>query len=294
MFRDGLCRLSATAFSKCIEFEDVTYQLAQPDDQTAIFETLCDMYNAHDSSIGLQVCLVSRHVSRDSLQKRIEISAQGDGHDDMRALYSAMLQEQMEHGNNGLVKAKFLVLTIEAENIKAARAKFGRIALDALSYFKSMGSLAKVLNGQEWLEVLHSILHPDGENFSFSWEWLAPSGLSVKDFIAPSSFRFGEARTFRMGEKYGAASFIQVTAPELEDRMLAELMNADNGILISLHIRSIDQDKAIKTVKRKITDLDSMKIDAQKRAVREGFDMDIIPTDIATYAGEAKNILHNL
>jgi type IV secretory pathway VirB4 component len=97
-----------------------------------------------------------------------------------------------------------------------------------------------------------------------------------------------------MGEKYGAASFIQVTAPELEDRMLAELMNADNGILISLHIRSIDQDKAIKTVKRKITDLDSMKIDAQKRAVREGFDMEIIPTDIATYAGEAKNILHNL
>lgn len=56
----------------------------------------------------------------------------------------------------------------------------------------------------------------------------------------------------------------------------------------------MDQNEAIKTVKRKITDLDSMKIDAQKRAAREGFDMDIIPTDIATYAGEAKNILRDL
>ena len=65
-------------------------------------------------------------------------------------------------------------------------------------------------------------------------------------------------------------------------------------LLLSIHVRSMDQNEAIKTVKRKITDIDSMKIDAQKRAAREGFDMDIIPTDIATYAGEAKNILRDL
>lgn len=63
---------------------------------------------------------------------------------------------------------------------------------------------------------------------------------------------------------------------------------------MSIHIRSMDQAEAIKTVKRKITDIDGMKIDAQKRAVREGFDMDIVPTDIATYAVEAKNILRDL
>ena len=56
----------------------------------------------------------------------------------------------------------------------------------------------------------------------------------------------------------------------------------------------MDQNEAIKTVKRKITDLDSMKIDAQKRAAREGFDIDILPSDLATYAGEAKNILRDL
>ena len=294
MYKDGLCRLSTTEYSRCIEFEDVTYQLAQQDDQTAIFESLCDLYNAHDSSIGLQVCLVSRYVSKESLRKRIEIAAQGDGGDELRVLYTAMLREQMEKGNNGLVKTKFLVLTIQAESVKAARAKFSRIILDVLGYFKAMGSGAVALSGRDWLEVLHGILHPNGERFSFSWDWLVPSGLSTKDYIAPSSFRFGEARMFRMGDKYGAASFMQITAPELEDRMLTELLNADNGILVSLHIRSMDQDKAIKTVKRKITDLDSMKIDAQKRAAREGFDMDIIPTDIATYAGEAKNILHDL
>lgn len=111
---------------------------------------------------------------------------------------------------------------------------------------------------------------------------------------AQDTFRFGEARKFTMADKFCAVSFLQISAPEMDDRMLTELLDTDSGLLVSLHIRSMDQNEAIKTVKRKITDIDSMKIDAQKKAVREGFDMDIIPTDLATYAGEAKNILRDL
>ncbi|MCI7810016.1 ATP-binding protein [bacterium] len=294
MYPDGLCKLDDTAWSRCIEFEDVNYQLAQPDDQTAIFEALCDMYNAHDSSIGMEITLPCRHMNREDFVKRIEIAAQGDDFDDLRELYTQMLRRQLEQGNNGLVKSKLLILTIEANDIQSARAKFSRIMLDALNHFKTMGALAKALDGREWLELLHGILHPYGERFSFDWDWLPPSGLHVKDFIAPSSFRFGAARRFQMGTKYCAASFLQITAPEMDDRILAELLDTDSDLLLSIHVRSMDQNEAIKTVKRKITDIDSMKIDAQKRAAREGFDMDIIPTDIATYAGEAKNILRDL
>ena len=294
MYPDGLCRLDDTTWSRCIEFEDVNYQLAGQDDQTAIFEALCDMYNAHDASIGMELTLICRKVNRADFRKRIEIAAQGDAFDGVRVLYTEMLRTQLEHGNNGMVKTKFLVLTIEAGDIRTARARFSRITLDALGHFKAMGALAKALDGREWLEVLHGVLHPDGERFSFAWEWLAPSGLHVKDFIVPSSFRFGEARRFRMGAKYGAASFLQITAPELNDWVLADLLDTDSSIFVSLHIRSMDQNEAIKTVKRKITDLDSMKIDAQKRAAREGFDIDILPSDLATYAGEAKNILRDL
>ena len=294
MYPDGLCKLDDHTWSKCIEFEDVNYQLAKPDDQTAIFEALCDMYNAHDASIGMQLSLVSRRMNREDFVKRIEIAAQGDHFDHIRELYTQMLRKQLERGNNGLIKTKYLTLTIEARDSKTARARFSRIVMDALNHFKVMGALAKELGGKEWLEMLHGVLHPDGDRFSFEWDWLAPSGLHVKDFICPSSFRFGEARRFQMGGKFGAVSFLQITAPEMNDRLLADLLDTDSTILVSLHIRSMDQNEAIKTVKRKITDLDSMKIDAQKRAAREGFDMDIIPSDLATYAGEAKNILRDL
>lgn len=288
MYKDGICRLANGRYSKCIEFEDINYQLAQPDDKTAIFEALCDMYNSFDASISVQLSLISRHANKDDFKNSITIAPQNDDFDSIRAEYTEMLRTQLERGNNGLIKTKFLTFTVEAKDIRSARARLARIETDTLNHFKVIGAAARVLDGKQRLEVLHGIFHPDGERFNFAWEWLPASGLSVKDFIAPSSFRFGDGRMFQMGGKFGAVSFLQIVAPELSDRMLADFMDAENGIIVNLHIQSIDHNEAIKTIKRKITDLDRMKIEEQKKAIRSGYDMDIIPSDLATYGGEAK------
>ena len=97
-----------------------------------------------------------------------------------------------------------------------------------------------------------------------------------------------------MGKKYGTVSFLQILAPELNDRLLADFLDMESSLIVSMHIQSVDQVKAIKTVKRKITDLDRSKIEEQKKAVRAGYDMDIIPSDLATYGSEAKKLLQDL
>ncbi|WP_101773799.1 VirB4-like conjugal transfer ATPase, CD1110 family [Peptostreptococcus faecalis] len=294
MYPDGICKLDEKHYSKSIAFEDINYQLAQPDDKTATFENLCDFYNYFDASVGVQLSLISSSTNKEDFEQSIVISEQGDDFDSIRTEYSGMLQNQLARGNNGLVKSKYLTLTIEADNLKAARARLSRIEADVLNHFKVIGAPAKPLDGKHRLETLHGIFHPDSERFSFAWDWLPKSGLSVKDYIAPSSFRFGDNRMFRMGKKLGAVSFLQILAPELNDRMLADFMEAQDGLMVNLHIRSIDHSEAIKTIKRKITDLDAMKIAEQKKAVRSGYDMDIIPSDLATYGGEAKNLLRDL
>ncbi len=294
MFPDGLCRLEGGAFSKTIAFEDVNYRLASPEDQRDIFEHLCDFYNGYDPTIGVQMTLSSRYVEHGPEEDLFGIHPQGDDLDPVREDAAGILRFQYERGSNGYVKTKYVTLTIEAENLPAARARFARIETDTLNRFKVMGAAAHVLDGKERLELLHGILHPEGGKFAFDWDWLAPSGLSVKDFIAPSSFHFGETRTFRIGEMYGAVSFLQITAPEIHDRILAEFMETEGNILVTMHIRGINQNEAIKMVKRKITDLDAMKIQEQKRAVRSGYDMDILPSDLATYGQDAKELLKTL
>lgn len=295
MYPDGICRLAGKLYSKSIEFFDINYQLAQPDNKTATFEALCDFYNSLDSSIGLQLTFVNRVAGKGEFAKSIEIPPQWDGFDDVRTEYAAMLQNQLAKGNNGLIKKKYLTFTLEAENVKAAKSRLSRLETDIQNHLKVLGAQNHPLSGRERLEVLHGIFHPDGDmSFLFDWKWLTPSGLSTKDFIAPTSFAFKKGRTFEMGNKTGAVSFLQILAPELNDRMLADLLNVDGHLLVNLHIRSIDQSEAIKTIKHKITDLDRMKIEEQKKAVRSGYDMDIIPSDLATYGGEAKDLLRDL
>ena len=294
IYPDGVCRIDRRTFSKCIAFEDISYQLAQPETRTAIFEHLCDLYNYVDASIHVQLSFLNRKVDPVQYAKSFEIALQGDDFDDIRAEYTAILQKQLASGNNGIVKTKYLTFTIEADSLKTARARLARIGLDLLGYFKTMGCVAHVMDGQARLEVLHGIFHPDGEPFRFEWDWLAPSGLSTKDFVAPSGFEFRTGKQFRMGKKYGAVSFVQILAPELNDRMLADFLDMESSLIVSLHIQSVDQVKAIKTVKRKITDLDRSKIEEQKKAVRAGYDMDIIPSDLATYGAEAKKLLQDL
>ena len=295
MYPDGICRVKDNLFSKSVEFSDINYQLAQPDDKTATFEALCDFYNSLDSSVGLQLTFVNRVAGQGDFSKSIAIPPQQDGFDDVREEYAAMLKEQLAKGNNGLVKHKYLTFTLEADSLKNAKSRLNRLETDILNHLKILGAANRPLDGKERLEVLHGIFHPDGDRrFMFNWKWLVPSGLSTKDFIAPPSFAFKNGRMFGMGDKTGAVSFLQILAPELNDRLLADLLNVEGHLLVNLHIRSIDQSEAIKTIKRKITDLDAMKIAEQKKAVRSGYDIDIIPSDLATYGGDAKDLLRDL
>lgn len=295
MYPDGICRVTDSRYVKTIRFQDINYQLSQNEDKTAIFDGWCDFLNYFDSSVQFQLTFVNLSTTEETVSRQIDIPLHGDEFDSIREEYTAMLRGQVAKGKNGLAKTKYLTFSIEAENARLAKSRLERIEIDLINNFKRLGVSAATLNGTEYLEVLHDIFNMDEHKpFRFSWKWLVPSGLSTKDFIAPSSFEFKTGRQFRMGQKTCKVSFLQILAPELNDRLLADFLDMESNLVVSIHVQSVDQTKAIKTIKRKITDLDKSKIEEQKKAVRAGYDMDIIPSDLATYGAEAKKLLQDL
>ena len=295
MFPDGICRVTDTYYTKTIQFQDINYQLSQNEDKTAIFDGWCDFLNYFDASVHFQLTFLNMAANKDTYGTQITIPLRGDEDDAIRTEYTQMLRDQLAKGNNGLIKTKYLTFGIEADGMKTAKPRLERIETDVLNNFKRLGVAAEPLNGTDRLRLLHDMLRiDDPAPFRFSWDWLASSGLSVKDFIAPSSFEFAKGNYFGIGQKRGAASFLQILAPELNDRMLADFLDMESSLIVTMHVQSVDQVSAIKTIKRKITDLDRMKIEEQKKAVRSGYDMDIIPSDLATYGAEAKKLLQEL
>ncbi len=295
MFQDGICRSNHSFYSKTIQFQDINYQLAQQEDKTAIFEEWCGFLNFFDSSVKFELSFMNLSTDTVGFEKNVKIPAKRDGFDDVRDEYSSMLRTQLAQGNNGLTKTKFLTFGIEAESMKQAKPRLIHIQTDLLNNFRKLGVISQVLNGKERLNVMHDMFHlGDQDRFHFEWKWLVESGLSVRDFIAPTSFSFPGGRMFNMGEMYGAMSFLAITASDLSDQLLKDLLDMESSQVVSMHIQSVDQNEAIKTVKHTITELDRSKIEEQKKAVRAGYDMDIIPSDLAIYGKDAKSLLQEL
>ena len=295
MFEDGTCRVRSNYYTRTIQFQDINYQLAQQEDKTAIFEEWCSFLNFFDSSIHFELSFVNVATDAADFERSIRIPFQQDGFDDVRAEYSQMLRQQLAKGNNGLTKTKFITFGIEADSMKLAKPRLEHVQNDLLNNFHRLGVTAKPLNGKERLKLMHHIFHMDGgEKFEFDWNTFTQGGLSVKDAIAPTVFAFKNSRCFQMGGLFGAMSFLSITASDLSDQLLKDFLEMDSSQIVTMHIQSVDQNKAIKTVKRTITELDRSKIEEQKKAVRAGYDMDIIPSDLATYGRDAKALLKEL
>ena len=295
MFPDGICRVTDRYYTKTIQYQDINYQLAQQEDKTAIFEDWCSFLNFFDSSIHFELSFMNMATDAESFEKKIRIPARNDHFNEVRNEYSQMLKTQLAQGNNGLTKTKYITFGIEADSMREAKPRLDHVQTNLMNNFKRLGVAARLLNGKERLQLMHDMFHMgDNDRFYFDWDWLVGSGLSVKDFIAPTSFSFPGGRTFTMGSLCGAMSYLQITASDLSDQLLKDFLDMESSEIVTMHIQSVDQTAAIRQVKHTITELDRSKIEEQKKAVRSGYDMDIIPSDLAIYGKDAKALLKEL
>ena len=294
MLKDGICKVREGYYTKTLSYEDINYAVASSDDQSTIFDGYCGFLNYFDSALPFQLSFIN-HRSRPENRYSVNISPQDDDFNSIRGEFTAMLENQIAKSNNGIVRSKYITFGIQADGIAAARPRLERIEADIVGNFKKLGVQSATLSGRERLEVLHSQLHPGGrEPFRFSWDMIPKTGMGTKDFIAPTSFDFRQSRAFRVGTTWGAALYMQIMASELSDKLLAELLEVDAEMTITLHIQTVDQTKAVKTVKAKLSDIDRMKMDEQKKAARAGYDIDILPPDLLTYSKDAAALLADL
>ena len=294
MHPDGICQLPGGLYTKTVEYEDINYAVASTEDQTAIFGGWSSFLNYFDSSLPFQLSFVNRR-SRSVSRYKVNIPAQHDDFDSIRGEFVDMLKGQIAKSNNGIVRSKYITFGLPAGSAAEARPRLDRVEADVMGNFKRLGVQSRPLDGRDRLAALHGQLHPGSrEPFRFSWKDIPKTGMGTKDFIAPDSFDFRQSRTFRVGQSWGAVSYLQILASEMSDKLLAEILELDAELTVTLHVQTVDQLKAIKTIKGKISDIGRMKAEEQKKAVRAGYDMEILPPDLITFSKDAAELLADL
>ncbi len=295
MYRDGICQVTSGFYTKMVEFFDINYDLLEIEDQGDILEEYSKLINYFDPSIRFELFLFNRQVNEQTLMEQFDIPLQGNEFDDICEEYAQILKRQSAKGNNGIIKSKYIIFGVDAAGLKEARNKLNRIEADVIKNLNNIGTNARPLDGKERLRVLHEYFNQDTmEPFRFSFQELAESGRSVKDYIAPPGFDFRYPSRFKAGKMYGSVHYLDIIAPRFNDELLKKLLDIDDNLTISMHMQTMDPVKAIKMLKGALTNIQKMKIEEQKKAVRSGYDMDILPTDIVTYEKDTLELLDDL
>lgn len=300
MYPDGVCRVDEKTYSRMIRFSDMTYQLSQDEMKQKIFTLYSTLLNSFDESINIQLCFINYRMEVEYNDGIIEYNENNSDIEDLEILqeeYFSFLEDQKKKGSNGIIRNKYLVFSVEDNSYENAVRRLINIEGNIQEHFRIMGVSVEELNGIERLSIINYLLN-NGTRHYLELENLSKEQLqnvTTKDLIAPKNIDFKTHNDeFKVNNKYASTLHLSIEATELSDRVLAKFLDLNLEILVSMHIHPTAQQKAIKFVKSKVSDIDSMKIEEQKKAIRNGYDMDILPTDLNTNADESKKTLKEL
>lgn len=300
-YEDGIFESAPGYFTQTIAFEDITYQLLDNDPKNVLFERWCTLINYFNPEIHFQFNYGNMEMDKEEYAKDFVIIPQDDGHNIVRKEYSDMLVRQFAKGTNNLKKERYLTYGIHEKSYKSAKLKLAKISKQLEKYLNKFNSRCHVLDGYERLELLFRIFHPaTKEKLLWNWDMPVKTGLSSKDFIAPSSFSFksgpelNATKYFRVGDRVGAVSYLQVFASDMEDRIIADMMNLGSNVWISIHSDAMSRKEALDYAKNNVADIQAMVITNQRTAVRSGFDMDILPPELETYRDASDKLYRDI
>ena len=197
MYPDGICQVDDTHFSKTVQYFDVNYELSHHDEKLAVLEEWGDFLNFFDPSVLFQFNYVNLQDDAVELSRSFDPVNRGGPNDPIADELKTFLENVYAQGSNDQARLKFCTFTVTADNLRAARMRLNQVEGGVKEHMNRLGCKCEVMDGKNRLRLLHTIFHLDKrEKYSFEWKWLPLTGLSTKDFIAPSSFEFRESRYF--------------------------------------------------------------------------------------------------
>ena len=279
MYESGLCEIQPGLWSSTLKFYDINYQIARKEEQANIFTRYCELLNYCDPQMHLQIDLITRHMDQDDFEAQMFLPPAQDGLDEHRREMNRIVADKAQEGQNGLLREKYLTVTVRAENYGDALQQLSRRESDLQSQLKGLGSACTPLSGLQRLRLISGILRP-AQYMNFQYDWLlAEEHLRAKDFICPSAFDFKPEHDgsravyndrYRFGPYVGKTVFLRDIAPEMTDDLLSQLTDLPFDLVITLHIDAVDQYLAIEQVKTKLAYMHQEQGDGMTKAVRQG------------------------
>ncbi|WP_324825134.1 VirB4-like conjugal transfer ATPase, CD1110 family [Sinanaerobacter sp. ZZT-01] len=294
-FEDGILQIGKEQYSKTFLCRDIDYQTAQQEEQESLFLKHCAFLNGFDAAVDVQITINNKSINKVTLEQEILLADRNDKLQNYREEYNGVLRKKMTAGKNNIRKEIYMTCSSQAEKQEKARDYFTRLEAEMSGSLKKMGSQMWDLDEQQRLEILHDV-YRNGKEGEFG---LNPAvvqkrrGISSKDIIAPDGIEFKRDHIL-LGDKYAQVLFLKDFPSYLTDRVLADLTDHRFNMMLSMHIKPMNPENALKLVRKKLVGMEANKMQKQKKSLMAGYMEAFIPYHLRNALKEAQELLDDI
>lgn len=285
VYKNGVFKISKNEYSKTLEFFDRNYTALSEEDRENLFINFSEILNSFDSSNSYQFSYINCGEKSFKLEDRFKIENKNDAFDEFRDEYNQILKNKINK-NKGFEKRKFLTFKTTAKNLKEANINLTGMEKDLKKQFKELDTEIKILNLEERLSLFYEMLNPH-KNLDFGQ-------IDQKEKITPKLLDFSKDDEFKINEMVAQTFYLEITGSEISDEILKEFVEVNEDLYINFHIEPIDQLDGTNLVAKTLTNLQQMKIEEQKKAIKSGYDMDLIGGKLKENLDSVESLLEDV
>ncbi|MDO4302174.1 MAG: DUF87 domain-containing protein [Clostridia bacterium] len=292
-YADGILSIDNNIYSCCISFDDINYQLRSDKDKVDILEKYVELINGFtEDSYDIQLLCYNQKTSTRGQNRTIVLKHRNDGFDYLRDEYSNIISNQIASGNNGVVRQRFFVVSVKADDINQARRKLNQFSVSITTNFSRLKVNSKILDRNEYIDLLRLIVFgKELKSFcNISWEI---EKIYVNKFIQPDEINYS-VKHFQINNVYNRVSSYHIIANKLNDRLLNDILNAEFNVSVSFHIKVIEQEEALNIVRGKWVDCNAELVAAQRDSVMNFYDSSLVSPNIKRNSDGVDMLLNKL
>ena len=307
VYENGVIETSENVYTKAYRLEDVNFKIATEQEQYKIMTNYGSFMNSFPANVKFQIVIQNHRADKHAAINSVRFYPAKDMLNKYRSEMNNILLDKVAESKNNLTQDKYLIVSVEDEDIKHAMQTLQNIDIEVI--IKGLSKIVKTGGAQELtlserLEVLYNIYNQDGEGVFyndtdsngkpyFNVNRLYKSDITTKDIIGPSGMEF-KSNYFKLGNTYGSAMYLVNVPTYLSLDFITDLANLSCTLLISINFEPQETTKAIRLVKNQLLAVNSQIAKQQMDAAKNGYSTDVISPDLARSKGQINDLMDDI
>ncbi len=296
LFLGGLIQVDPMRYARIAMFQNVNYTLAKVDEQSFLFSQYSEWLNSLDQEIHVQLFLSTYAIDPETVWEAMAPLEVDPKYAELASDYERVMHVQVQESHHQTSEKRYyVVISVEAKDPDHADQRLSRVMHESEAHFQKMGSSMRPVGSEQVVQLLYGLYNMKEEHTQplRGNETAIGRGASVKDKIAPPSFKF-KINHVHVGETFARTLFVRDFPSSLNDAMIASLVDCPFTLSVAIHIQPTDSADAIRLIKKKITGMESNKLDYIRKGARISPHYQFVPYELQTALEEAQHLLNQI